>query len=174
MIEIIGAISNAIRGGQLPIKGGRYINAALFGLVVIFVTMNPWLGLACVPAMYLGSKPGFGKYPGAVGGWETKNLTGQIYIDALIAHLVDRPVLWGLAGLLIRGMFWGICVAIPFACFGYYETAVWLIALSATLPLTVGASCHWAKRFEKYTTAWGSIAWSANELIYGAILWSAL
>lgn len=174
MIEIIGALSNAIRCGQFKLPAGNWINAGLFGLVVAFKTMNPWLALASTAAMFIGAAPGWGHYIGALGSWEHENLKGNKYIDRLITPLTSQPRLWGAVGLFLRGLFWGLCLAVPFACFGGYETAMWLVAMGSTMPACYGAAIYWAKKFEKYTMAWNAVAWSLGELVYGAILWGAL
>ena len=175
MIPIIGLVSNGIRGGQFGLPAGNWINAGIFGVVATFVTGSPFLGLLCVPAMFLGSAPGWKDYIGALGGWEDRDLTGNRYIDKLLSPLLGNPRLWGFAGLFLRGLFWGACLALPFACFGHYGTAGWFLLCGSAMPVCYWAALKWAKNAAaKYTSAWDSIGWSAAELLYGAVLWSAL
>jgi hypothetical protein len=137
-----GALWNRIRGDG--ITGGRYANALAFGTLVGIVS-TPLTGALAAAAMIIGQAPGWGRYIGALGGWETKPLEEWAPADALIRWLQPvrcypfligtrqqveqwRPLwqlrAWGAAGLALRGLFWGACIFAGFALAQIIEYAI--------------------------------------------------
>lgn len=180
---IIGAISNALRGGQWRIWFGlkdRYgwvnsdaINAAIFMATVYWLTGNLYLSLASFPAMWLGASIGWGDYIGALGGWRKDALQEWKPIDLLITPLKRWPRVWGFAGLSLRGQLWGTIIAIPFFYFGYHATAFKFIYLGSTMGICYLAAIEWM-RTRIPTGEWQGAGWGIGEIFFGGILWSAL
>ncbi len=181
---LIGAISNAIRGGQwrgwLGVTG-KYewfpsdtINALIYGIVVYYVTSNPLIAAVSMPLMWLGALPGWGDYIGALGGWRIDNLKEIKLIDILISPLKKRPKWWGFAGLTIRGLYWGFILSLPFFWFDI-STAISFILCGSSMGIAYWAALNWMKyRIGKVSDEWTQAGWGLGEIFYGAILWSAL
>lgn len=178
IFSLIGAISNAIRGGQdsiwlrrkTDIRGGA-INALVFAVVVLVATRNDiFLALWAFPAMWIGAKPGWGDYIGALGGWRAENLKENPVIDFVIQPLKRWPTIWGATGLLLRGLFWGLCLATPFYLYGYRDLAKQFLIASSFMPSAYWCGIKWMKtRVNRADDGWG-----LGEIFFGAILWSPL
>jgi hypothetical protein len=178
---IIGAFSNAIRGGQwrawfgiddsrLRWASSDAINAGLWCATVYIATSHAALALVSAPMMWIGAKPGWGDYIGAIGGWRENNLKEIRTIDWIISPLKSRPELWGWAGLSIRGLFWGACLAAPFAYFGLQWQQFLLVG--ASMPLWYWLAIKWLKY--RAPDSWQGTGWALGEIFFGAVLWSCL
>ena len=183
MIEaVIGAVSNAIRGGQFNDRlGGKwrwlkadYINAAIYGLTIFVMSGNWLLALASIAAMMAGATPGWGDYIGQILGQPDAELKEHKLIDPLISKLKSWPFWWGFAGLAVRGLWWGLCLATPFWFFGYSAVAWSLLASSALMPVAYWAASAWMRRAWGESTGWQGAAWGLGEIFYGAVLWHPL
>lgn len=182
MIELLGGLSNAIRGGQwkewlgLPEDSvwGKIpsdaINAAIFAAAVLWIHGNPVLAAASYGAMWLGAAKGWGDYIGALGGWRISDLKEVRWIDAIIKPLIAKPKLWGWAGLSLRGAYWGACLAAPFAYYGLPWAQ--FILLGATMPLCYWLAIQWA--WHRARGNWQSAGWGLGEIFFGFALWNAL
>lgn len=182
MIELIGGISNAVRGGQWkewlsPPEDSVWrkipsdaINATIYAITVLATTANPILAAMCFAAMWIGAAKGWGDYIGALGGWRVDSLKEVRWIDAIIKPLITKPKLWGWAGLSIRGVFWGACLAAPFAYYGLPR--VDFIILGATMPLCYWLAIQWA--LHRARSNWQSAGWGLGEIFFGIVLWGAL
>jgi hypothetical protein len=172
---IIGAASNALRGGRSPMASKEFnkaLNALIWGALIAAYSGDLPLAMWSVLAMWVGTRPGWGDYIGALYGYRIDNLKENRVIDLPIRFLLIKPKMWGAAGLLLRGLVWGAALSIPFFCYGYFSVAIWLIILSLTMPLAYAASAKWAKNAG--ITDWTGPAWSLGEIFYGAALWSPL
>lgn len=152
---------------------GDTINAVAFGLSVALVPSavykglidgvphyrfeNPdWvLALFAAIAMFAGAAPGWGKYIGALGGWEKDNLVEWPPIDKLIEKYKDRPKLWGFLGLTLRGFVWGFLIG---------------LALTSFWPMVGGAlmGCvYWVGLKLKGREG----GWPLSEWLFGGVFW---
>lgn len=164
MYAAIGALSNSIRGGQFNIPHGRYINAAIFGVCAFVSTENYWALLTASMGMFFGSFLGWGDYIGALGYGKKDDLKEVKFIDFIIKPLLAIPVLWGFAGLTLRGLLWGACLALAFA----------LISQPYIIYLILGASMGLVYYLVKILRPTENRMWPHSEWLYGAVLWSAL
>lgn len=186
--EILGGLVNAIRGGQWFIWFGMneaaadvfkkkyfwlkcdYINALIFGGAIYYTSSDWALALLSIGTMLAGATPGFGDYIGAVGGWRTDNLQENRFIDPLISRLKRWPQIWGWAGLSLRGLWWGVCLAAPFWWFGRNDVALDFLCNGLFMAPAYWAAIEWMdSRVQRRGEGWG-----LGEIFYGAILWSAL
>lgn len=101
---------------------GDFVNALAFGLFCAFAVDHSYHPLAVFLyefiLMWRFAAPGWGEYIGAAGGWRPtveKPLQEEVdYIDRIIEPLLDRPRLWGVAGLSLRCGEWGLMIGAPF------------------------------------------------------------
>lgn len=191
---IIGAIANAMRGGQWRIwLGGEwnkhdadgkpikwrwlqsdFINEAIYGVTIFVLSENWLLALASVAGMAAGARPGWGDYIGAILKTPDDKLQENKFIDPLIRWLERWPFWWGFAGLAIRGAWWGLCLATPFWLHGHGAVALGFILNGITMPLVYVAASFWMRTRWKDASGWKGAAWGLGEVFYGAVLWSAL
>jgi hypothetical protein len=181
MFWAAGAISNAIRGGQwyawLNVDekrawvGSDTINEVLFGIAVFVATGSLWLALASMLAMAAGARKGWGDYIGALFGYRTENLQENKYIDRVIRPLMKYPFWWGAVGLSLRGLWWGVCLAVPFIVAGY-SAAWWFLPAGASMPVLYRLSAKWMQA--RGVADWTGPAWGLGEIFMGAVLWSPL
>lgn len=165
-----GAFFNAVRGGQFGVAKPDIVNAIAFA-VTIFVMSGNWLLSVCsMAAMWLGAAPGWGDYIGALGGWRKDSLKENKFIDKLIKKLVTWPFWWGFAGLTVRGLWWGLCLATPFWFMGYNAVGWSFIYCGASMALVYWAAIAWMKKVGHPA----GDGWGLGEIFFGAILWSAL
>ena len=164
MYSAIGSLFNAIRGGQFNIRHGKYVNAVAFGICAAIST-GDYLALpSCAVGMFLGSMKGWGDYIGAMAYGKKEDLKEVEWIDFLIKPLLSRPVLWGFAGLTLRGLLWGACLAASFA----------LISQPFLIYLILGVAMGPVYYLVKILDATENRMWPHSEWLYGAVLWSAL
>ena len=180
--DLIGGISNAIRGGQwkdlfnLPPKSrlrkiaSDPINAFIFAALVQCMHGDLVLSTMCFAAMWLGAMKGWGDYIGALGGWRTHNLKEWGAIDWAISSLKRYPKLWGWVGLSIRGALWGAVVAVPFALHGL--PWVDFIVLGSTMPVWYRLALHWT--WHRARSDWQEAGWGLGEIIFGIVFWKGL
>ena len=117
---------NRVRGGfieNFPMR--RTMNALIFGMSVVAFTQS-WWGLLGVLGMFVGQSLGWGRYIGALGGWEKYKLEEVKFIDFLIKPLAPLSkhrghgvykhspkaalMRWGFAGLSLRGFVWSLAI----------------------------------------------------------------
>lgn len=180
-IIVAGGLFNAIRGGQwrvwfnihdekMKFVRSDVVNAAAFALTVWAVTGSFWLAFFSFFFMWLGAAPGWGDYVGALGGWRVSELKENALIDPLIKSLTGLPKFWGAAGLTIRGLFWGICLAVPFWLAGEYVVAQEFVLKGALMAPAYWLAIEWMRtRVNMPDEGWG-----LGEIFYGIILWSGL
>lgn len=180
MFEIIGGIANAIRGGQMhswigrPIPKPDIVNALLYGICVYSSAGEFWLAVMSCFAMFLGAVVGVGDYIGALYGTRKVVLSECWFIDPMIRPLQKWPELWGYAGLTLRGLYWGACLATPFLLYGYEDQASSLLLHGSMMPLAYVAAYFWIKTRIPTLADRAGVSWGLAEVFYGAILWSAL
>lgn len=120
IFTIIGIFTNRIRGGGLiGSKMGPWcdeFNAVVFGLALFFVMdVSLWIALLAIPAMWLGENPGWGSYIVAIRDEEYEYKPEIKLIDRIIAPLQHQNgLLWGAAGLTLRGILWAFPIALVF------------------------------------------------------------
>lgn len=153
---ILGALMNRIRGGWLLSEYNRTVNALVFGVAVGLLTLNPLTGFLASLAMFTGQSLGWGRYIGAVGDWESRELKEVAFIDFFITPFKDNRVLWGFLGLTLRGLVWGICIALP--------VFSWAPVIAG---LAMGVVYFITTRVSEY-------GWELGEIIFGGILWGSL
>lgn len=179
LAPFILAFSNCyFRGGGLseligPYTWGRPAHwVVTFILSYLFITTNhplllslhlpaelvPVLGAALVTVgMIIGETPGWGAYVGTING-TTKPHPQVKWIDAIIQPLIKWPFWWAFAGLTIRGLFWGVCLAL-----GSWNC--WFIPLSALMGVmyAIGMNSGVAKPplLDE---------WKLSEILYGFTL----
>jgi hypothetical protein len=154
----LGAFFNMVRGGLLPIEGGKSINIAVFAAVSGFVVEYWWQVPLCALAMYAGQQPSTGEFVGTILNRELENPDETNYWDAVIGKLKSYPLIYAHVGAALRGLYWGALIAL----------AAWT-PWPALAGLTLGLSYELAYRFSK-----PSIAWKVGEGLFGAILWGSL
>jgi hypothetical protein len=164
----IGAFSNAVRGGQWRAWAGfqddemkwlnsDLLNALIYTILVLALTTNLHLAAASFFFMLLGAAPGWGQMIGAI-------LQGE----------GAKPFWWGFGMLALRGLFWGICLALPFLAFGYYNIAVHFMVAGSLMPVAYTAAARWAYYRLLGAGEWRGVAWGLGEIFFGAVLWSPL
>lgn len=166
MLAIAGAIYNRLRGTI-----SKELNAIAYGAIAIVFTGSFIQGIACGIGMFIGQKPGWGDYIGALGGWRTQALSENRYIDKIIKPWVGEPKLWGFFGLLFRGAFWGFCLALPSLSPALYWAGlsmplVYLFALKLSDFLTDIPNSGWV--WGEY--AMGAMLWGVSGLVWNSSL----
>ena len=155
-IAILGAIVNRIRGGWILSNGNRSFNAITFGGVFGSLTQDLWCGVLMAIAMFAGMSLGWGRYIGALGGWETCKLEEVEVIDWFIQKLKPFPKLWGFFGLTLRGIVAGSLIA---------------LVMQSFMPLIGGATMGIAYLITLKIS--GRKGWEHGEFLFGALLWGA-
>ena len=174
-----GALWNRIRGDG--ITGGRYANAVAFGTLV-GIGSTPLTGALAAVAMAVGQAPGWGRYIGALGGWEERPLFEWAPVDALIKGLkpghawflpsqraanILRLRAWGATGLALRGLFWGGLI-------GLATLSIWPALAGLAMPLCYAAAMVAARLYVPYgDNRWQGLSWEWGEYAFGAVLWGA-
>lgn len=169
-IALIGALFNRIRGGfLLPSQGGA-VNVVAFGILAGALLQSPAAAIAAAVGMLAGQQLGWGRYIGALGGWETQPLTEVKAIDVLIVSLKKKKRLWGFAGLTLRGMLWGFLIFAPL----YPFTGLWFIlpcllagSLMGAVYLATISAC-----FALKTKNPAGDGWEWGEAAFGAVFWA--
>lgn len=195
----LGAVCNRIRGGlwenHLPFSG-KLFNVIVFSLFVLALQVQqvgttgegiPHYHLSFLAflsaalagiAMWLGQAPGWGRYIGALGGWENKK-PEEVFLIDFILHLLrltpdfsainqhtvtyhnpKQLRLWGFCGMTLRGFYWGALLSL--ATFSVYPVLV------SCLMGVVYLACIEVARATKGT---GGKGWEWAEYVFGALLW---
>lgn len=190
MTFVVGAVMNAVRGGQwrvwlgpewqatddngrhvkLPWLSSDMLNELGFGVTVLLLTGNAWLAAACAVAMAAGARPSWGEYIGALGGWQADNMVGVRIIDKIIAPLKRWPRWWGFAGLTLRGAWWCGCIAAVMALFGRGDIAMEFLTRAPFMGVAYWVAMEWMRRRVGDATP----GWGLSEIFWGAVLWDAL
>lgn len=177
MFTILGAFINAYRGGQFG-KNGKFINASTFGFCSALASGFQPAFAAQALMMRVGSSWGWGAYISAIAGRHTDlgKLTEQAFIDRMIRkyHSLEKQRKWGFYGLTIRGLVWGICLAIVPAVLGYYATAVSQVVAGASMGYIYRAVIAWGDRPHNDEGLVLDRTWALSEWAYGAVLWVSL
>jgi hypothetical protein len=160
LTAILGAIFNRLRGSG--IRGGRWINVIAFGFLCGWL-YTPIIGVFAALGMAIGQSLGWGRYIGALGGWEQQELKEVWFIDAVISPLKHNMRLWGFVGLMLRGMFWGACIGISIG-------SVWPMLAGATMPLCYLLALH----LTRWTDNPQGRGWEVGEVLFGAVLWASV
>lgn len=187
---IIGAFSNRWRGGGFPnhtfmdklgIPGNLLLYFAVSGFWV--PTGSPWsfkIALMGVLAMAIGAAFGWGGYVGASFNGEISRKGDTPRIDRIIEKLEDRPFVWGIAGLSIRGILWSALLATPFFYADYFGGILYGWGL---IPMFLAGAAMGpvfflvGRAFDKLDldpgTGWFS-RWGVAEMVFGGILWGVM
>lgn len=177
-VALLGGIMNRIRGGMFEVPFNGPLNAGVFGAAAGFAAQDWVLGLLAAVAMFVGQAPGWGRYIGAMGGWETQELKEFFLVDWLIKPIKAKydefkhtymagiaqgyKEAWGAWGLALRGLFWGGLIA---------------LAIQDPLPAIAGFSmpAWYAAGFTGAKAAkadnWQGTGWEIGEWLFGAVLW---
>jgi len=204
LIALLGALMNRIRGGMLS---GSYI-AQCIGSTNIFLVLTAISLLACgrgilltmviLIGVFFGEMLGWGRYIGALGGWEKKPPNEVKFIDEMLDDFGLTPKyknlnqhavkyedikalkLWGFVGLSIRGAFWGLCITTSIIfmllithIFGFNMHIPWTLFI---LPTTFGCLmgvCYYATiMFSKRFLADARKGWPLGEYVFGGLLFA--
>ena len=158
LAALLGAFFNRLRGSGL--NGARYINALAFGAFCGWLANDFMTAGFATVAMFFGQSLGWGRYIGALGGWEDKELKEVWFIDALIAPFTNNMRLWGYYGLMLRGMFWGGCISLA-------VQSGWPLIAGMWMPICYMLAMLITRRAKNPNGA----AWEGGEFIFGAVLW---
>ncbi|HEY1097147.1 MAG TPA: hypothetical protein VGF14_07900 [Alphaproteobacteria bacterium] len=166
------------RGGGLseligPYTWGRPAHwIVTFILSFLFITTNhgmlthvgvpvefiPYVGALLVTiGMIIGETPGWGAYVGTING-STKPHPQVKWIDKIIQPLIKWPFWWAFAGLTLRGLFWGVCLAAG-------SLNIWFIPLSALMGVFYAIGMN-----SKVAMPPLLDPWKLSEIMYGFIL----
>lgn len=187
VLSIIGAIVNRFRGGGL-----LNIKYRTLPFLAVFLTCALYVNLQTHPenmqeaiiatvlatiAMWAGEAAGWGRYIGALGGWERKPLMEFAPVDFVIRPIrpwLVRPQfvstqqiiqlrLWGFCGLTLRGAYWG-------ALLGVVMLNPCMVVAGATMGVCY-AVCIW---FAKKLTNDKGKGWEYAEFVFGGVLWASM
>jgi hypothetical protein len=189
-IELIGATTGGIRGGQwkawLNLKQneqGEYTeltwissdatNALIYAAFVFALSRDPILAALSFAAMWAGAFPGLGDYRGAMDGRRAGSLKENRIIDFFIAPMRSNPRVWGFFGMTLRGAWWGLCLAAPFAVFGRWDVALQFL-ISGSLMGVVDLFVIMVISRRYTGPEWHQISWAVTEIVLGSILWAPL
>lgn len=188
MIEaIIGAFSNSvIRGDAFEAYKGqkwhsfftrigffdkgdggfiasKWVNAGIFAVVHGFVYQSLVLAFFAFVTMMIGQSFGWGMYVGAVGG---RNGAGDEvpFIDRILMRFKNRPLLWGMFGLTIRGCLWALLLSLSLPMGNFV-----LVMIAG---LSMGLCFYTADKVSRLFN--GKINyWALGEAMFGFVLWGA-
>jgi hypothetical protein len=154
LVFLLGAISNRIRGTAGTF--GRIANALLFGLVLSYQhNINPaYISVA----MLIGASFGWGAYIGAM---IHKRIEPEVYfIDKLLVGFKYNPMLYGFAGLTLRGLVFGLPIFLVF---------------HSIVPLLAGGLMGLVyfliiKLVDKIV-GYPDYGWAISEAIFGGLFW---
>lgn len=181
----LGALWNRIRGGFIEeMPNRRTLNALMFGLLAFALSGDPYLILAGFVGMFAGQSLGWGRYIGALGGWERKELKEVDFIDNLIkdfkpevttklpdGSLLHLPyselVRWGFLGLALRGFVWSLAIGLAFALAGYPEAL-----LGALVGLAMPICYKIPQEILEHLGKKDKLMWEYGEVVFGFILWA--
>lgn len=166
---ILGALFNRIRGGWIFPNFNKPINIVAFGVFTYLVNQCPIQFLTACLMMWLGASIGWGRYIGALGGWEDKPLKEFPAFDEIADEFarVFYPKgskkymrLWGFIGLTLRGGLWGFCLT---------------VSHFTVLPLVIGllmGLCYLIciELARKLINKPGK-GWEWGEFLFGGVLW---
>lgn len=155
--SIAGALMNRVRGGWLLPSGHKTANTLAFTALVGLLTFDLWQTAFAAAGMALGQAPGWGRYIGALGGWEKFRLEEVAAIDWLIQWAKPRMRLWGFCGLTLRGALWGLCL-VPTA------GSLWPVAGGMLMGVCYAATLY----------VWYRKGWEYGEVLFGAVLWGSV
>lgn len=184
MLWLLGSPMNAIRGGQIIWKNGPSwlprrdripndpVNAGVFALVTWMLSGNLLLAVAAFCFMWLGASFGWGAYIGAIRG-DSKPEKEVSFIDKIITPLESLPRLWGVAGLTLRGMLWGACIAVPFFML-YPPAALGFVLCGSLMGVVYAWVIYGVQLVSEDHKIYGVSSWAISEWLFGAVLWSSL
>jgi len=207
-LELYGAFFNRTRGGWLKdgsngegtaiLKHGKAINAVAFALIAWMCTDSFVIGFLSGAGMFAGQSLGWGRYIGALGGWEDEELREVGFIDAVIAWLrptgtpmfvanpgepqryryadIRRLMAWGFAGLTLRGLVWAVCLALPISAYMIYNgqnptgAVAAVLFVGACMGLVYGSAIHTYKYHPLAQNPRG-LGWQGGEFYFGALIY---
>lgn len=191
LAAILGGLFNRIRGGWLLKRYHDLTNSLAFGFFA-GVVLGSWeAGVMAALGMGLGASLGWGRYIGALGGWETRPLEEVAPIDWAIRGWrpkleggIYRPswklYTWGASGLALRGALWGAALVLPVlfcAVANEYHLAklsifTWILWAGVTMPVAYMVGKVTAKLSAPYGDPnWRGKMWELGEVFYGLALW---
>jgi hypothetical protein len=179
------AVANMVRGGWPEVTPTpRWKRAdGLFlamSLAVLPWVLGPVVGIAAAVGLWLGGLQGWGSYVGAVINrgyfsgrkqeWGNTPEPENEIIDDLISGLLARPTAWGLAGLALRGAWWGLLVAGAVALAQWWLGAIdWAVVAAVGLGPCAMPLAFWLGR----ETGSQAHAWLRGEAFHGAAIGAA-
>lgn len=178
-ISALGGFINHWRGGGWFKKHvfaselGKTVNWALVAILFGFVGVGVWdwrLALIEVPHMWIGSALGWGSYIGATLGNKAVARGDMPRIDKAISGLIHRPVLWGVAGLTLRGLVWSALITAPLMyaqLYGYVDFG-WRLLPIALIGSLMGIIYLGTDRFMKLIKGPGNW-WGVCEIVWGVV-----
>lgn len=163
LFSLAGGLSNRVRGGAILHHGGNdSFNSILFGLLFGILVGSVPQGLLAALCMHLGASFGWGVYIGAVGGWEKNELKEVNFIDFIIRPFRKNMKLWGFLGLSLRGLLWGLFLAVSLAIDGVCPVPTLILS-------SLMGTCYYIT-----TKLQGQKGWETGEILYGTILWASV
>lgn len=184
LLFIIGCISNRfIRGGTVASKLENFlgkffkskaeyirfvVSADLLNVIVfvfslaILTDFTAFQVLLLGGFMWIGASPTWGEYLGAAINYNRLSAFSRNkafdFIPNKVLEKTENPKAAGIVGLLLRGLFWGVCLAVGSLSMGP-------IFVGALMPLVYILS---QKISEKLNYSGG---WTIGEFIFGGLLW---
>lgn len=170
LTALFGALGNRINGGlKDALPDGKIkdlitrLGSVNIMLGMFFITMLLSHGLImaifATAGMYAGQSWGWGRYVGALGRWEQRELKEVAFIDHLLARWGIKPQSsqngqdvkggklythtpahklqqWGFVGLALRGSMWGSCiwVCMVFAWILSWIIGIWFAGFDVAFP----------------------------------------
>lgn len=185
-LSIIGGLVNFYRGGNLvhlePDFAKRstvrdWANSIIFGLTTAYLAglhavsafpfeyesdMDWHLAIALIAAMRIGESIGWGRYIGAIVRKQISSGSEVPQIDKTIYRFYSKPVVWGVAGLSLRGALLGLFI-------GLVSHSVIPVVAGGTMGVVylVAAIISERTRFGR------DGGWPLGELLFGLVLWPA-
>jgi hypothetical protein len=166
MIEI------AVCAALMRLKGiggywqARWMSTALFGALCLTAGFPFWQSVLAGIGWRAAIGPSIGEEIGAMGGirgaWNRDDFDGW-FGATLYRPLVRWVRWWGLVGLAVRGLFAGVCLALPL-------WSPWFLAAGAAMPMAywIGVS------IEQIRTRTVAADWRLGEWLWGGMIGAAL
>lgn len=156
------AMHHNIFDGHPPLGGGSHglVIDAIKAIDLPAALAGCLYGLIGGLLMWLGQSPGWGAYVGTIHrNWLPH--PEQKWIDWIIKPLDGKPFLWGLAGLSIRGLFWGALLAV-------HVGSIWPAVVGVSMGIFYAGCAEIITRLKLNLDGWGFA-----EVVFGAFLWLA-
>lgn len=159
LLAFLGAYANRVRGGFLGDLGWhKLVWPITFTLVALGTGIAPEKAFLAGILLWVGTSFRWGRYIGALGGWEKEELRGVGAIDVLISPAKSNMRLWGFLGTTLRGALLGVFPAVALG-------APHVVLAGATMGLCYLAAIELCRK----EAANPNLGWPIGEWIYGFV-----